>query len=357
MSIYRTIYLALATFAFSASALTIERRDGKPSLPYDDKTTKDCTYWVDYDGTQECAKMLEDNWATLENFRRWNPTIGPNCSGLTKGKSYCVEALFEAPPGQTSEVPSPSATPTPTPTPTAATGSIETPLPTQPDIVSNCDQFYLVKANEQCADIASRFGISLTKFINWNPKAGSTCSGLWADAYACVSIVGQEAAPVASASPTKPGNGITTPLPTQPNLVANCDKFYFVQKTEQCSAIAAANGISLTQFLNWNPSAGSTCGGLWAEAYACVSIVGHTPSTPKPTPTPTKPSNGVQTPSPIQAGMTTNCKKFDFVNKNEICDTIVRRNGISLANFVQWNSAVGSDCRSMWAETYVCVGV
>jgi hypothetical protein len=138
-------------------------------------------------------------------------------------------------------------------------------------------------------------------------------------------------------------------------MISTCDKFYYVKSGDQCGAIASANGISLTQFLTWNPSAGSSCGGLWAEAYACVSVVGYTPNAP--TPTSSKAPSGVQTPSPIQAGMTSRCKKFDFVKSGEICDTITRRNGISLADFVKWNTGVGSDCRSMWAETYVCVGV
>lgn len=55
--------------------------------------------------------------------------------------------------------------------------------------------------------------------------------------------------------------------------------------------------------------------------------------------------------------MTSSYKKFGFVKNVEICDTITRRNGISLADFVKWNTGVGSDCRSMWGEAYVCVGV
>jgi hypothetical protein len=144
-------------------------------------------------------------------------------------------------------------------------------------------------------------------------------------------------------------------LPTQPNLVSNCDKFHFVKTGDSCQGLATQYGITLNQFLTWNPSAGSTCGGLWAEAYACVSIIGHEPS-PTPTTT-TPPPGGVQTPTPTQPGMIAGCKKFDFVNKGDTCDVITKRNNITLANFVKWNSGVGSDCRSMWAEAYVCVGV
>jgi hypothetical protein len=51
------------------------------------------------------------------------------------------------------------------------------------------------------------------------------------------------------------------------------------------------------------------------------------------------------------------CKKFHFVQKDETCAVITAKYGISEANFVKWNPAVGSGCRGMWANTYACVGV
>lgn len=79
--------------------------------------------------------------------------------------------------------------------------------------------------------------------------------------------------------------GITTPTPVQPDMVDNCDKFYFVKRGEICADIAAAHGISVDEFASWNPKVGKQCSGLWADTYACVSIVGHEG-------TPTTPSNG-----------------------------------------------------------------
>jgi hypothetical protein len=68
----KNLLLALvASPTFFSQALTIQRRDPNPNFSYDDKTSKDCTWWVDYDGTQDCAQMLLDNWATLADFRRW----------------------------------------------------------------------------------------------------------------------------------------------------------------------------------------------------------------------------------------------------------------------------------------------
>jgi hypothetical protein len=241
--------------------------------------------------------------------------------------------------------------PTTTPSPSSSGNGIATPLPTQPSMVNNCDAFYFVPKDTYCDTIASLHGITTAQLVSWNPSIGSSCGGLWAEVYVCVSIVGH-APSTSSAVPTstKPSNGISTPSPTQPSIVDNCDAFYFVPRDEGCAAVASKNGITVAQFTAWNPSAGSSCAGLWADAYACVSIIGHTP-------TPVQPGNGVQTPSPIQSGMVTNCKTFHFVVKDETCATITTKYRISQSNFVRWNPAVGSDCRGMWAQTYACVAV
>ncbi len=233
------------------------------------------------------------------------------------------------------------------PTTTSAGNGISTPTPTQPTIVSNCNAFYFVNSGERCADIASKNGISLSQFYSWNPSAGSDCSGLWANAYACVGIIG-----LTKPTTTTAGNGVATPTPTQPSIVSNCNSFYFVKSGEGCADIASRNGISLSQFYSWNPSAGSDCSGLWANAYACVGIIGFV----KPTTT-TKAGNGVTTPMPIQTGMTTSCKTFHFVAAGETCDTISRAAGISLANFYAWNPAAGNTCAGLWANTYCCIAV
>lgn len=54
-------------------------------------------------------------------------------------------------------------------------------------MVSNCDAFYMVKPGDSCADIASSHGITLNQFLTWNPKAGSSCAGLWGEVRNCQS--------------------------------------------------------------------------------------------------------------------------------------------------------------------------
>jgi hypothetical protein len=87
--------------------------------------------------------------------------------------------------------------------------------------------------------------------------------------------------------------------------------------------------------------------------YICISIIGH-----KPTPTTTKPGNGITTPTPIQTGMMTRGKTFHFFQTDENCKAIVAKYKITLADFGKWNPAVGgTSCTGLWANTYACVGV
>ncbi|KAH7381134.1 LysM domain-containing protein, partial [Phaeosphaeria sp. MPI-PUGE-AT-0046c] len=139
-------------------------------------------------------------------------------------------------------------------------------------------------------------------------------------------------------------------------MVANCAKFHYVAQGVTCNQITSYQHISLDDFVKWNPTVGSDCRSMQAGVNVCVGLIGGTTTTNPPTTTTTA-GNGVQTPQPTQPGMVTNCKKFHWVAKGVTCDQIISYQKISLENFVKWNAGVGSDCRTMWAENNVCVGV
>ncbi|KAM0431998.1 hypothetical protein ACHAQK_009914 [Fusarium lateritium] len=69
-------------------------------------------------------------------------------------------------------------------------------------------------------------------------------------------------------------NGITTPLPIQPGMVDDCDKFYFVKAQDNCLKVSAEFGISFDQFKEWNPTVGDECLNLWADVNVCVHTIG-----------------------------------------------------------------------------------
>jgi LysM repeat protein len=260
-------------------------------------------------------------------------------------------------------------------------------------MVTNCNKFYYVIKDDTCYDLAAKFSITLDQFYAWNPFVGNTCKKLMPETYVCVGLIGQSTSPSPTPNPsstvrptptiTTPTNGIATPTPIQSGMVGNCNKFYFVVKDDNCYAIAQSNSVSLDQFYIWNPAAGSTCATLGLGTYVCVGTTNFAPTTlkttakpttatpcimtfnlskgqyecPTATPTPTKAGNGIATPTPFQAGMTTNCKKFYKVVKDDGCWAISNTYGISLDDFYKWNPAVGGSCATLYPDNYVCVGV
>lgn len=163
--------------------------------------------------------------------------------------------------------------------------------------------------------------------------------------------------PTTVPSTTSTGNGVTTPTPTQPDMVDNCNKFYFVKEDESCADIASANGINVEDFGKWNPKVGAQCTGLWAKTYACVGVLGSTGSPTAVPSTTTTTGNGVVTPTPTQPGMVDNCNKFYLVKEGDGCADIITNNGISMEDFAKWNPRVGPRCTGLWAKTYTCVGI
>ena len=143
-----------------------------------------------------------------------------------------------------------------------------------------------------------------------------------------------------------------------PGMVDNCNKFYFVVKDDGCEDIASKFSITPEQFYTWNPFIGDGCKHLWPQTYVCVGLIGVVP-TSKPTSTPTSskpsPTNGVITPTPIQTGMVSNCGAFYFVKRDDGCWGIANSNGITPEQFSLWNPAVGTDCKGLFPNTYVCV--
>ncbi|KAL3299534.1 LysM domain-containing protein [Colletotrichum asianum] len=184
----------------------------------------------------------------------------------------------------------------------------------------------------------------------------ATFGGLWTNGNVCVGIIGgtQTSIPPTTTT-TSAGNGISTPLSTQPVMVNNCDRFYFVQSGDSCAQIASNHGISVTELATWNNVGGAACGGLWANVYVCVRVIGATPATAVPAPP--APGNGVSTPVPTQPGMVGNCDRFYFVESGDTCVAIVSRYGITLTQFTTWNNVVGSGCGGLWANVWVCVHI
>ncbi|KAM3554071.1 hypothetical protein ARSEF4850_006629 [Beauveria asiatica] len=218
-----------------------------------------------------CDKITHAFGMTMDQFKEWNPSVGDTgaeCQ-MIQGLYYCVEVDFHP-----LTLTSTSTTTTSTSTSTSTTGKPQH-SPTQAGMASDCDDLYLVSHGDTCAAVEFKYHISAADFRRWNPAVGADCTGLWLGYYVCVHVPGAATTTEspATTTTTTPSNGITTPQPTQPGMVDNCDRFVFIKPGDNCAAVASAAGISLVDFILWNPNAGSTCSGLWANSYACVHLI------------------------------------------------------------------------------------
>lgn len=175
------------------------------------------------------------------------------------------------------------------------------PGPTMSGSPDNCNKWSLVTEGLSCTDLASQAGISLAQFLAWNPAVSSDCStNYWLGEAYCVGV-----APATSTTATPPG-------PTMSGSPADCNKWSLVTSGLSCTDLASQAGISLAQFLAWNPAVSSDCStNYWlGEAY-CVGVAGGsaapTTTTTSTTPTP---------PGPTMAGSPANCNKWSLVTES-----------------------------------------
>ncbi|KAI8274707.1 hypothetical protein K4K60_009322 [Colletotrichum sp. SAR11_57] len=121
-----------------------------------------------------CAIVASKTGISTTQSSAWNPqTGGAACSSLWLGYYVCTGVVGTAP--------SP-------PTPNQGGNGVATPAPFQAGMIGNCEKFHFVKPGETCAVIAANNKISTSDFTKWNPAAGSSCTRLWANTYACIGV-------------------------------------------------------------------------------------------------------------------------------------------------------------------------
>ncbi|KAK0745455.1 hypothetical protein B0T18DRAFT_306414, partial [Schizothecium vesticola] len=143
--------------------------------------------------------------------------------------------------------------------------------------------------------------------------------------------------------------------------------------SDTCETLAANWGIDVDFFTKLNPVI--KCPTLESGTQYCV-LGEYTPDAPgattsttstitKPTPTPTPSTSKTSTTStppvstftPTLPGIATNCNRFYKIALGDICDTIVSKAGITLAQLRAWNTEINASCSNLWLGYYICTGV
>ncbi|KAK5654546.1 hypothetical protein OQA88_7175 [Cercophora sp. LCS_1] len=261
-----------------------------PKYPYAPDTIKYCAWWLDNDGTWTCPKVERQFELSMTDFQRWNPSLSLPCDALPKEQSFCIAGVdarqaietvtVEVPTNMTNtvtvEVPS-NATNTVTvavPANTTSTIIVEVPI-------SITNTVTVIENSSQTVTASQTVTVEVTLSAT-SPAAVTETATIPVTVPVTIPI------PVTTVSVTTttvtttvfslPGsetgeNGITTPVPHQPQMVDNCKAFYLVQEGDTCVKIAAQFQIAEAQIVAWNPEARSDCTQLLANTYCCVGVL------------------------------------------------------------------------------------
>ncbi|KAL5335499.1 hypothetical protein BJX70DRAFT_410391 [Aspergillus crustosus] len=268
----------------------------------------ECHFSTTAAASNTCASFASSWGLTISTLQQLNPGI--TCPNLDTSQSYCVIGTVTEDPEEpgttlTTTTCSTTTTTTTTMTTTTTTSSAPSNSPTMPGIAENCDAFYLIS-------------ITVDQLKSWNSEINDNCSNLWLGYYICVHVPG---ATTTSAAPE--------PI------------------------ITSAYSISVNQLRSWNSEINADCSNLWLGYYICVHVPGATtiqPANPEPTEDPSDPT-------PQMPGIVENCQLFHLIESGDSCWSIYTEAGITLEQFLEWNTQVDAACSNLWLGYYVCVGV
>lgn len=244
-------------------------------------------------------------------------------------------------------------------------------VPLRRDIV--CTYSVVPTPGQTCEGLSQTWGLDVDRFRELNPDA--QCPDLDSSKEYCVigtvtssptttTTTSTTTNPTTTSEPTPPTTTTTTKTtatttksasdhdPTIPGLAGDCDKFYQIVSGDQCDLVEKKNGISDSQFKQWNSQINDQCSNLWLGYYVCVHVPGAT--TTSTSPGGSSPTNG---PSLQMPGIVDNCKTFHMVVSGDNCYNIQAKYNISLDQILAWNSQVNHECTNLWADYYICVGV
>ncbi|KAK3897849.1 hypothetical protein C8A05DRAFT_47667 [Staphylotrichum tortipilum] len=311
-----------------------------------------CIDWYLVSARDTCDSIVASNsWLTKAQLyvplfialtrKRTSQTDFPASSGIRPSTQTALGCTTAGGAGTASI---PTVTGTYNPTTITPVDASFTALPVQDGIVSGCKAFYQAKDGDTCHSVVDGVYLTETDFYTWNPALNSVCTGLWVNYWYCV--VGPNGITAMPPTVTIP------PLALPPNQISTCNRWY-QRDGESCAELAAIFGtFSEADFKAWNPNVGPTCSNLVDHLWYCVGI----PGTPTTRSAPVQTTN-VPNATPTQAGMMSQCSKLWLVGQSDSCNSIETANGITEAQFLQWNPALGTTSCALTRDYYVCVSV
>ncbi|KAI4591934.1 hypothetical protein KJ359_012065 [Pestalotiopsis sp. 9143b] len=376
---------ALVTWlGFQYVELGVQAQETSPAGTTMDSIAWNCSGWHTVVSGDTCYSIEQEYGIMADEFLDWNPAVSADCStNFWIGYSYCVR--------------------------------VGAPGPTLNGIAENCDAWHTVISGDSCYSIEQDYGITADEFLEWNLAVSSDCSAnFWADYSYCVGVDEDVSPTSTSASATSTStitsqtstttsisvsttsvNTTTTPYSTRYqitsyNLTAAytatasppqhtlgghpsyCNSWHQITAGETCQSIVNYYGNRLTMdlLIQYNPTIGEDCGGLYFGWYICVDaqsqtstrVEWYTTQTNFTAPVSTAYAGYVATvvanftASPYQTGIPSSCQNYYQAQVDDTCTSVLQvYNYITEDEFFSWNPALGGNCQGLWAGYYYCV--
>ncbi|KAL8772227.1 MAG: hypothetical protein Q9203_001365 [Teloschistes exilis] len=140
-------------------------------------------------------------------------------------------------------------------------------------------------------------------------------------------------------------------------LINTC-KVYSVKQNDTCTSIAAAQNVTVSQIVGWNPVLDPSCYNMdkMNGSQICVSA----PGKPYVTPTislvaPTIATTPAPVPTDVADGVNTRCGRYYHVVTGDYCNMIVIKFKITMDDFIFLNPAINANCTNLFADESYCV--
>ncbi|KAJ7636747.1 hypothetical protein FB45DRAFT_907241 [Roridomyces roridus] len=306
-------------------------------------STAACGEWAIVVEGDFCSTFALRYATTVADLFIMNPEINSTCGNLLAGFYYCVEPFPPFSTVTTTALPT-SATnftsistfsfslPAPTPTlgfETLTPVGVPAPTNVAPGTrTAACGYYYNISTGDTLASIANISDQAETDLITWNSElsAGVPAVGL---AVCVIFPTGNY-----TLFPADPPENVS------PFATADCADYYTTVPNDSCTSIAAAQDISIDQFLALNP--GLTCAGLLAGVAYC-----DFPLTPVP----------IGPPSNLATGSLANCTTYYTVASGDNCNVVEQKFDTALVDLLRWNTALTASCTTIGlGEAYCVVG-
>ncbi|KAK3905566.1 hypothetical protein C8A05DRAFT_12620, partial [Staphylotrichum tortipilum] len=146
--------------------------------PIQDGMTGNCNKFYKVEVGQTCATTAALYSISSTRFIQWNPAAKSDCTGLWASTYACVGVIN-------------GSGGTPVMTSATPANGVQTPTPTHPGMVTNCNKFTKVNPGDTCNTIAFFNGpIRTENFVVWSAGVGGMeCKGLQAGTYVCVGVI------------------------------------------------------------------------------------------------------------------------------------------------------------------------